>query len=105
MAQLVTRVDDELAAAVDRLVDMGEVVSRSDAVRIALEALIDERRRAAIGRRTIEGYQRVPERGRADLGRHEYTPAHRGGAVVEPRQGELWWPGWTSAGRSIATTG
>jgi len=61
MVQLVTRVDDELAAAVDRLVDLGEVASRSDAVRLALRHLIDERRRAAIGTRIIEGYQRVPE--------------------------------------------
>lgn len=61
MVQLVTRVDAELAAAVDRLVETGEVASRSDAVRLALEALIDVRRRATIGRQIIEGYQRVPE--------------------------------------------
>ncbi len=61
MPQLVTRVNDELAAAVDRLVEAGEVTSRSEAVRIALERLVDQHRRAAIGRQIVEGYRRIPE--------------------------------------------
>lgn len=61
MTQLVVRVSGDLAAAVDRLVDLGEVASRSEAVRIALEHLIDERRREAIGRQIVDGYQRIPE--------------------------------------------
>lgn len=61
MAQLVTRVDDELAEALDRLVEAGEVASRSEAVRIALRRLIDERRRVDIGRQILDGYRRLPE--------------------------------------------
>lgn len=61
MVQLVTRVDDELAAAIDSLVDAGVVASRSDAVRQGLEALIDQRRRQLIGARIVEGYRRVPQ--------------------------------------------
>ncbi|MHB1785374.1 MAG: ribbon-helix-helix domain-containing protein [Acidimicrobiales bacterium] len=55
-------IDEEgLADAVDELVRSGEVASRSEAVRLGLERLVDERRRAAIGRQILEGYQRVPE--------------------------------------------
>jgi len=61
MPQLVTRINDDLATAVDDLVSRGEVPSRSEAVRIALEALIDSRRRARVGRAIVEGYERVPE--------------------------------------------
>ena len=61
MTQLVVRVSGDLAAAVDRLVDLGEVASRSEAVRIALEHLINQRRREAIGRQIVDGYQRIPE--------------------------------------------
>lgn len=61
MTQLVARVDDSLVDAIDQLVRDGEVASRSDAVRIALARLVDERRRAATARLIVEGYQRVPE--------------------------------------------
>ncbi|CAN5255755.1 hypothetical protein BH20ACT3_BH20ACT3_08440 [soil metagenome] len=62
MAQLVTRVDDALAAAVDDLVATGAVASRSEAVRFGLEALIDRHRRQQIGARITEGYRVVPQR-------------------------------------------
>lgn len=61
MAQLVTRVRDELVAAVDRLVDEGVVASRSDAVRVALEQLVDRERRRRIGEAIVEGYRRIPQ--------------------------------------------
>ena len=61
MAQLITRVDDKLVAQVDALVASGEAESRSDAVRRALEAMIDQRRRRLIGEAIAEGYRRVPE--------------------------------------------
>jgi hypothetical protein len=37
------------------------VASRSEAVRVGLERLVDERRRAAIARHIMDGYERVPE--------------------------------------------
>ena len=60
MAQLVIRIDDELAGAVDELVAAGEVSSRTDAVRIALRRLVEDRRRRSIGQAIVEGYERVP---------------------------------------------
>ncbi len=61
MAQLVTRVDDALAAAVDELVAAGVVTSRSEAVRLGLERLIDRHRRSQIGARIVEGYRATPQ--------------------------------------------
>ena len=61
MAQLITRVDDRLVEQLDAIVASGEAESRSDAVRRALEAMIDRRRRQLIGEAIAEGYRRVPE--------------------------------------------
>ncbi|MXZ54330.1 MAG: ribbon-helix-helix protein, CopG family [Acidimicrobiaceae bacterium] len=61
MAQLITRVDDELIEQLDEIVASGEVESRSDAVRRALETMIDQRRRRLIGEAIADGYRRVPE--------------------------------------------
>lgn len=61
MAQLVTRIDDELASKVDELVTEGVVGSRSEAVRMALEKLVDEHRRQRIGAEIVAGYERCPE--------------------------------------------
>ena len=61
MAQLGTRVDDELVAQLDEMVDKGEAKSRSDAVRSALEEMLDQRRRRLIGEAIVEGYRRIPE--------------------------------------------
>jgi Arc/MetJ-type ribon-helix-helix transcriptional regulator len=61
MAQLVTRVEDDLAAAVDELVAAGIVASRSEAVRIGLERLVDGYRRREIGARIAKGYRAVPQ--------------------------------------------
>lgn len=58
--QLVIRVPDQMAAAVDALVEAGEYDTRSDAVRAAVEALLDRRRRDEIGRQIAAGYERLP---------------------------------------------
>ena len=59
--QLVTRVPDSIAEAVDHLVELGVFSSRSDAVRAGLEAVVDRERRDAIGRAIVEGYRRIPQ--------------------------------------------
>jgi Arc/MetJ-type ribon-helix-helix transcriptional regulator len=59
--QLVTRVPDDIAAAIDDLVRDGVFDSRSDAVRAGLTAVIDRRRRVAIGRAIADGYRRSPQ--------------------------------------------
>ena len=61
MAQLVTRVEDDLAAAVDELVAAGVVANRSEAVRLGLERLVDRYRRDEIGARIAQGYRSVPQ--------------------------------------------
>jgi Arc/MetJ-type ribon-helix-helix transcriptional regulator len=62
MAQLVARVEDELAAAVDQLVAAGVFASRSEAVRLGLERLVDRCRREAIGAQIARGYREHPQR-------------------------------------------
>jgi Arc/MetJ-type ribon-helix-helix transcriptional regulator len=61
MSQLVTRVDDELVEAIDALVSEGVVESRSDAVRRALEALVDSHRRRRDAEATIAAYTAQPQ--------------------------------------------
>ncbi|MBV9661351.1 MAG: hypothetical protein JO337_09355 [Acidimicrobiales bacterium] len=61
MAQLVTRVDDRLLADVDSLVDEGLATSRSDAVRIGLEALVERHRRHRIGQSIVDAYRKHPQ--------------------------------------------
>jgi Arc/MetJ-type ribon-helix-helix transcriptional regulator len=61
MPQLVTRVDEDLAAAVDALVAAGAVGNRSEAVRLALEQFVDRHRRDAIGARIAAGYAEIPQ--------------------------------------------
>jgi Arc/MetJ-type ribon-helix-helix transcriptional regulator len=59
--QLVTRVPDAVAEAVDDLVEKGVFASRSEAVRAGLEAVVDRERRDAVGRAIVDGYRRVPQ--------------------------------------------
>lgn len=61
MAQLVTRIDDDLAERLDRLVAEGVVESRSDAVRQGLHALIEQIRRHRTADEIIAGYTRLPQ--------------------------------------------
>ncbi|CAN5783331.1 hypothetical protein BH20ACT14_BH20ACT14_02680 [soil metagenome] len=61
MAQLVTRIDDDLAKELDELVLEGVAESRSDAVRQALRALLDRHRRRKVGEAIVEGYRRQPQ--------------------------------------------
>ena len=67
MAQFVTRVGEDLTAAVDQLVADGVVASRSEAVRLGLETLVERHRRVRVGQAIVEGYRRRPQK-EADLG-------------------------------------
>ena len=78
MAQLVTRIPEHLADEVDRLVRDGFVRSRSDAVRLGLQAIVDAHRRAAVGRSIVAGYERTPP----DDDRDEWAEA-AGRALIE----------------------
>ena len=61
MAQLVTRIDEELASLIDELIVEGVVESRSDAVRRGLRGLIDLHRRRRIAEAIVSGYQDQPQ--------------------------------------------
>ncbi|HEV3093371.1 MAG TPA: ribbon-helix-helix domain-containing protein [Solirubrobacteraceae bacterium] len=61
MTQLVARVDDSLVAAIDDLVAAGVVASRSEAMRVGLEALVDEHRKRVEGEQIAEAYRRHPQ--------------------------------------------
>jgi Arc/MetJ-type ribon-helix-helix transcriptional regulator len=61
MAQLVTRISEELAAQVDELVAGGVVESRSAAVRLGLLRIVDEHRRRRIGDAIVAGYRDLPQ--------------------------------------------
>jgi Arc/MetJ-type ribon-helix-helix transcriptional regulator len=61
MPQLVTRLDAGLLAAVDRLVAEGVWASRSEAVRLGLEQLVEGAKRARTAADILEGYQRTPQ--------------------------------------------
>ncbi len=59
--QIAIRIPDAVAEQLDALVASGRFDTKADAVRAALEALLDAERRADVGRRIVEGYQRVPQ--------------------------------------------
>jgi Arc/MetJ-type ribon-helix-helix transcriptional regulator len=61
MTQLVARVDDSLVAEVDHLVATGVVASRSEAMRLGLEGLVEEHRRREIGANIVDAYRRRPQ--------------------------------------------
>ncbi len=61
MAQVVTRLDDKLAAELDSLVADGIVSNRSEAVRLGLERLVDEHRRQRIGAQIVDAYRSRPQ--------------------------------------------
>jgi Arc/MetJ-type ribon-helix-helix transcriptional regulator len=61
--QLVTRVPDDVVAAIDELVREGIFESRSEAVRAGLADMMERRRRVAQGRAITDGYRRVPQVG------------------------------------------
>ena len=73
--QLVTRLDEELLAQVDVLVADGVVRNRSEAVRVALERLVDQHRRADVGQRIVEAYRRQPQTSDELAGLQEATRA------------------------------
>jgi Arc/MetJ-type ribon-helix-helix transcriptional regulator len=59
--QIAVRIPTGLAERLDALVVSGAYETRADAVRAALEALLDAERRADVGRRIVDGYRRIPQ--------------------------------------------
>ena len=61
VTQWVVRIHDEMARAVDALVDEGAVASRSEAVREALDARLDRSRRERLAAEIVRGYRESPQ--------------------------------------------
>ena len=61
MTQLVTRINQDLVAQIDDLVQRGVFASRSEAVRRGLLHLLDEQERQDTAAAIIEGYKRLPQ--------------------------------------------
>lgn len=61
MAQLVTRVSDELATEIDEAVAAGQAANRSELVRRAVVELLARQRHDEMVRHTLEAYRRQPQ--------------------------------------------
>jgi Arc/MetJ-type ribon-helix-helix transcriptional regulator len=67
--------DDDLLAEVDQLVADGVVASRSEAVRLGLERLVDRQQRQRIGTAIVDAYRRQPQADEELAGLDEATRA------------------------------
>jgi Arc/MetJ-type ribon-helix-helix transcriptional regulator len=59
--QFAIRMNDQLARSLDDLVASGRFATRAEAVRAAIELLVDNERRGEIGRSIVRGYTEVPQ--------------------------------------------
>ena len=59
--QIAVRIPDVLAESLEDLVSTGRFETKADAIRTALEALIDAERRRRVGELIAEGYRQVPQ--------------------------------------------
>ena len=65
--QITIRIPDELAGSLEDLVGTGRFDTKADAVRSALETLVDAERRRRVGELISEGYRRIPQTDGDDL--------------------------------------
>lgn len=59
--QFAIRMSDDLARSLDGLVASGRFATRAEAVRAAVERLVDNERRREVGRAIVEAYERLPQ--------------------------------------------
>ena len=59
--QIAVRIPDALAESLEELVATGRFETKADAVRTALEVLVDAERRRRVGGLIAEGYRRIPQ--------------------------------------------
>jgi Arc/MetJ-type ribon-helix-helix transcriptional regulator len=65
--QIAVRIPSDLADGLDGLVASGRFDSRAEAIRTAIETLVDTERRRRIGEAIVEGYRRIPDGDDPDL--------------------------------------
>ena len=59
--QIAVRIPDQLAESLEDLVSGGRFETKADAIRAALEALIERERRRRVGELISDGYRRIPQ--------------------------------------------
>lgn len=59
--QIAVRIPYVLAASLEDLVSTGRFETRAEAVRVALETLIEAERRRRVGELIADGYRRLPQ--------------------------------------------
>jgi Arc/MetJ-type ribon-helix-helix transcriptional regulator len=59
--QIAVRIPDGLADSLSDLVARGRFETKAEAIRTALEALVEAERRRRVGALIAEGYRRVPQ--------------------------------------------
>jgi len=59
--QIAIRIPDALAESLEDLVTTGRFETKAEAVRTALEILVEAERRRRVGELIAEGYRRIPQ--------------------------------------------
>ena len=59
--QIAVRIPDRLANDLGAMVESGRFATKAEAVRHAIETLVDEERRRHVGEQIVEGYLRIPQ--------------------------------------------
>ena len=89
--QIAVRVDQELADRLDALVAEGRFPTKADAIRAAIEALLDVDRRRRIGEAIVEGYRRIPPGDDPDLEAALDRSMHEMLGDLEAEEGDRPW--------------
>ena len=85
--QIAVRLPDDLAAALDALVaPRGRFMTKAEAVRSAIEELVDREERRRIGEAIVEGYRRIPQTDEEVAGVWEESIRS-----IEEEPWEKWW--------------
>ena len=59
--QIAVRIPDALAESLEDLVSQGRFQTKAEAIRAALQALVDQERRRRLGELIADGYRRIPQ--------------------------------------------
>jgi Arc/MetJ-type ribon-helix-helix transcriptional regulator len=59
--QIAVRIPDELAESLEDLVSEGRFETKAEAIRSALQTLVDQERRRKVGELIADGYRRIPQ--------------------------------------------
>ena len=59
--QIAVRIPGELAESLEELVSEGKFETKAEAIRSALQTLVDQERRRKVGELIADGYRRIPQ--------------------------------------------